>query len=74
LDIFISASFIIKSDVKEEGPPPYSKDVMTNSKEETMNMEDTTLTATPQSTTSSNDLKDPPMETGSIQYVRKKMW
>jgi DNA-binding transcriptional regulator GbsR (MarR family) len=47
LDVLVSANFITISDLEEENPPPYSKDVVTNSKEEMTNLENTTPTATP---------------------------
>jgi hypothetical protein len=42
LDVLVLDNSITKSDVEEESSPPYSKDVMTNSKEEMTNMEDST--------------------------------
>ncbi len=74
LDVLVSANFIIKSNVKKERSPPYSEDVVANSKEETTNMEDSTLMATPQSTIGSNELNEPPMEPSSAQYVKKRVW
>jgi hypothetical protein len=71
LDDFVSASYIIKFDVEEESSPPYSKDAMMDSKEEIMNMEDSTPTATTQFAMGSNE---PPMELDSTQYVRKIVW
>lgn len=47
LDFLILANNITKSDVEEESSPPSLKDAMTNSKEKTMNSEDTTSAATP---------------------------
>ncbi len=47
---------------------------MMNSEEETMNLEDTTLAATPQSSMSFNELNDPPMALNSAQYVWNKVW
>ncbi len=69
LDLLISASSITRSDVEKENSPPYPEDAMMDSKEETTNLEDTTPTATPQSTIGSNELNNPPMAHGSTQYV-----
>jgi hypothetical protein len=43
LDICVSTSSITRSNVEEENYPPYPKDVVTHSKEETMNLKETTL-------------------------------
>jgi hypothetical protein len=74
LDVLVSASSITKRDIKEESSPPYSEDVVVDSKEETTNMEDSTPTTTPQSAIGSNELNDPPMEPNSIQYIMKRVW
>jgi hypothetical protein len=42
LDIHVLASSITKSDVEEDNSPPYPTYVMTNSKEEMANLENTT--------------------------------
>jgi hypothetical protein len=42
LDILVFANSITRSDVEEESSPPYLEDVVTGSKEEMMNLEDTT--------------------------------
>ncbi len=58
--------------MEEESSPPYPKDVMTNSKDEMMNLEDTTSMATPQFVVGSNELNDPPMAPRLSQYVWNK--
>ncbi len=63
------ANYIIKSNVEEESSPPYLEDIVTNSKKEMMNLEDTTLASTPQSTMGSNNLNNPPMVPDLAQYV-----
>lgn len=73
LDLLVLANSITRSNVEEESSPPSSKDVVTNSKEETTNLEDTTPTVTPQFATSSNKLNDPPVALGSTQYVLNKV-
>ncbi len=73
LDLLVLASSITRSDVEEESSPPSLEDVVTNSKEETTNLEDTTPALTPQFATSSNKLNDPPMALGSTQYVLNKV-
>ncbi len=47
LDIHVPASSITISDVEEENSPPYPTYVMTNSKKETTNLENTTPTTIP---------------------------
>jgi hypothetical protein len=47
LDLQVLANSITRSDVEEENFPPYLKVVMSYSKEETKNLEDTKLTITP---------------------------
>jgi Leucine-rich repeat (LRR) protein len=74
LDVLVLANSIIKSNVEEESSPPYSEDAVTNSEKEMTNLEDTIPIATPQFATSSNELNDPPMAFGSVQYVRKRVW
>jgi hypothetical protein len=69
LDVLVSTSSIIKNDEKEESSPPYLEDAMTNLEKKTMNLEDTTSMATPQSTMGSNELNDPLMAPGLAQYV-----
>jgi Leucine-rich repeat (LRR) protein len=56
LDLLVLANFITKNDVEEEGSPPYPKNVVMNSKKETMNSKDATPMATPQFATRSNKL------------------
>jgi hypothetical protein len=73
LDSLILASCIVKSLEEEESSPPHIGDVMMNSEEKTMNMEDTTPVATPQFATSSNELNNPPMEPDLAQYVKKRL-
>jgi hypothetical protein len=65
------ANYNTKCNVEEESSPPYSEDAMMDSKEEIMNMEDSTLMATTQFAMGSNK---PPMELGSTQYVKKRVW
>jgi len=67
LDVLVSTSSIIKNDEKEESSPPYLEDAMTNLEKKTMNLEDTTSMATPQSTMGSNELNDPLMAPGLAQ-------
>jgi hypothetical protein len=73
LDVFYWPVLLLKSNVEEESSPPYLKDAMTDLEEEMTNLEDTTSATTPQSTMGSNELNHPPMEPGSIQYVKKKV-
>ncbi len=73
LDLLVLVNSITRSDVEEESSPPYLEDVVTDSKEKTTNLEDTTSAATPQFATSSNKLNDPPMALGSTQYVLNKV-
>jgi hypothetical protein len=73
LDVLVSASSIIISNVEEESSPPYPKDAMTNLEEEMMNLEETTLATTPQSATCSNELNNPPMAPNLVQYVWNKV-
>jgi len=47
LDVLVSASFITRSNVEEESSSPYLENVVTHLKKEMMNMENSTLTATP---------------------------
>ncbi len=47
LNLLVSTNNIIGSSMEEESSPPYPKDAMINSKKETTNLEDTTLTTTP---------------------------
>ncbi len=68
LDVIVLTNSITKSDLKEESSSPYLEDVVMNSKEKTTNLENTTLVATPQSIMGYNELNDPPMALGSIQY------
>ncbi len=74
LDVFVLANSITISNVEEESSPPYSEDVVINSKKEIKNLEYTTLMATPQFSTGSNELNDPPMAPNLAQYVRKRVW
>ncbi len=74
LDVLVLANFKTISNVEEESSPPYLKDAVTDWEIETTNMENTTPVITLQSTTVSIELKDPPMEPGLIQYVRKRVW
>jgi hypothetical protein len=46
LDLLVSTNSIIGSSVEEKNSPPYLKDAVINSKEETMNLKDTTPTTT----------------------------
>jgi len=72
LDLLILAINIIRSDVEEENSPPYPKDVMIDSKDETMNLEDTTPVVTLQFIMGSNELIDPRIAFGSNQFVQNK--
>jgi hypothetical protein len=74
LDVLVPSSFITRSDVEEENYPPYSKDVVMDSKKERMNSEDTALVVTPQFAIGSNELINPPMALDLVQYVQKKVW
>jgi hypothetical protein len=74
LDLLILADNITKRDVEKESFPSYLEDVAMNLKEETTNLEDTTLAVTPQSEMGSNELNDPPMALGLAQYVMNKIW
>jgi Leucine-rich repeat (LRR) protein len=47
LDVLVSANSITRSDLEEESSPPYSKNVMMDSKKEMMNLKNTTPVATP---------------------------
>jgi hypothetical protein len=47
LDLLVSTNNISRNSMEEESSPPYLEDAVINSKEETMNSEDTTPTATP---------------------------
>jgi hypothetical protein len=47
LDLLVSTSSIIRSDVEEKNSPPYPKDVVMDLGKNTTNLEDTTLGATP---------------------------
>jgi len=47
LELLVLASCITKSDVEEENSPPYPKDAMTDLEKEMMNLENTTMAATP---------------------------
>jgi hypothetical protein len=69
LDILVFVNSITRSNVEEENPPPYLEDVVTCSKEEMMNLEDTTPMVTSQFATSSNELNDPPMAPSLAQHV-----
>jgi hypothetical protein len=46
LDLLVLANNITRSNVEEKSSPPYPEDLMTNSKEETTNSEDTTPVVT----------------------------
>jgi hypothetical protein len=59
--------------VEEENSPPYLQEVVIESREETTNLEKTTSVATPQFTTGSNKLNNPPMAPDSTQYVQNKV-
>jgi hypothetical protein len=74
LDVLVLANSIIRSNVEEESSLPYPGDAMMDLEEETSSLENTTLAVTPQFTTSSNELNDPPMALDSIQYVQNKVW
>jgi hypothetical protein len=74
LDLLVSANNITKSNVEKENSPPYLEDVMMDPKEETMNLEDTTLVTTPHFAMGSNKLNDPTMALGLVQYVHNKVW
>ncbi len=69
MDIFVLANSIIRSNVEEESSTLYPKDVVTGSKEEMMNLENTTPTATSQFATGSNKLNDPPMAPNLVPHV-----
>jgi hypothetical protein len=47
LDVLVSTSSITRSDLEEESSPPYSKDVVMNSKKEMTNLKNTTPMAIP---------------------------
>ncbi len=74
LDVLVSTGSISISNVEKENSPLYSKNVVTDLEKEIMNLEETTLVVTPQSTIGSNKLNDPPMELSFAQYVRKRVW
>ncbi len=74
LDVLVLANSITKSDVEEENSPPYLENVMTISKKDMTNLEDTTQTITPQSATNSNELNNSPIAPSSTQYVQKGVW
>ncbi len=79
------ANCITRSPEEEESSPPHTKDVVRDSKKEmentlppfqgyvVTNLEDMTLTPTPQSIVGSNELNNSPVELGSTQYVRNKV-
>jgi Leucine-rich repeat (LRR) protein len=73
LDLFVLTSSITISNVEKESSPPYLEDTVTDSKEETTNLEDTTLMVTPQSTMGSNEPNDPPMAPSSTHYFRNRV-
>jgi hypothetical protein len=73
LNLLVSTNSITRSDMEKENPPPYPEYVMINLEKETTNLEDTTPMVTPQSTTCSNKLNDPPMAPNLTQYVQNRV-
>ncbi len=55
-----------------ESSPPYLEDAMIDLEEETTNLEDTTLTATPQSAMGSNEVNDPPVALAQFNMSKTK--